>query len=93
MTNIQSPVSYAIDFTILKDEPVRKILRDCVPEIESIMAHNQNITIIQPVIENIVRKAIAKVMGIKAYNELLHEAGASGRLIEHKRITERIKNA
>ena len=100
MTNVQSPVRIAIDFTILKDEPVRKILRDCVPDIKLVMryygatmAPSLNLPIMQREVEGVIRTAIAQIVGIKAYNELDHASYDLDRLRNHIEITERIKNA
>ncbi len=100
MTNIQSPVTAGVDFTILKDEPVRKILRNCVPDIKLVMrfygatmSPSLNLPIMQREIEGVIRTAISQIVGIKAYNELDHASYDLDRLRNHIEITERIKNA
>ena len=68
MANVMSPVSYAIDFTLLADIKARSYLNACVPGIKKILEDEEpNL----PEIECIIRKAISKVMGMKAHNELL----------------------
>ena len=85
---------------ILKDEPVRKILRDCVPDIKLVMKFygatmvpSHNLPIMQREIEGVIRTAISQIAGIKAYNELDHASYDLDRLRNHIEITERIKNA